>query len=106
MLHVVSSLVAAFAGQPAAAAVLLNCLSIVLHVCVQAADPSAGLRPRYVLPEQLTPHHVHALLSDLRASAAQVGGYGSSCCWQLQYLLLKRLLCMRCCQTCAPQLHR
>jgi hypothetical protein len=59
-------------------------------LCLQAADPAAGLRSRYVLPEQLTPHHVHALLSDLCASAAQVCSYTKtgfevsmhSCCEQ------------------------
>uniref|UniRef100_A0A383VQN2 Uncharacterized protein n=1 Tax=Tetradesmus obliquus TaxID=3088 RepID=A0A383VQN2_TETOB len=55
----------------------------------QAADPAAGLRPRYVLPDQLTPHHVHALLSDLRASAAQRGVYRQSNDPDGQHLVVK-----------------
>jgi small basic protein len=74
-------------------------LLLMLMLCrlsVQAADPPAGLHARYVLPDQLTPHRVHALLSDLRASAAQVRCYLSSNSVSHVYVstvLNARLLC-------------
>eukprot|EP00878_Enallax_costatus_P011110 GHUV01011603.1.p1 GENE.GHUV01011603.1~~GHUV01011603.1.p1 ORF type:complete len:1328 (+),score=466.80 GHUV01011603.1:589-3984(+) len=47
------------------------------HNPQKARDPTAdaGDLRRYVLPGHLTPHHVHAVLADLRESAAQRGLY-------------------------------
>ncbi|KAF8056726.1 tbccd1 [Scenedesmus sp. PABB004] len=42
----------------------------------QACAADGVGRTRHVLPDMLTPSHVHALLADLRASAAQRGLYG------------------------------